>query len=348
MLTIDGAMGEGGGQILRTALALSLYLRRPFVLENIRAARPRPGLQRQHLAAVRAAAAVSGAWVEGAELGSRRLRFRPSAVRGGHYQFDIGSAGSTTLVLQTLLPALLWQTREQSRVILIGGTHNPLAPPFDFLAQTYLPLLQRMGAAVRVRLRRYGFHPAGGGRIEAEIAPGDGPRPLYLEETVDGEAVLHAEVLLSRLPHHIAEREMAVLEKRLFLQQRRCIRLGPDQAYGPGNVVMVKIYGRTVTEVFTAYGRRGVRAETVAEEAAAAASRYLQAGVPVGPYLADQLMLPLALAGGGAYLTLPPTRHTLTNMEVIRRFLEIPISCQNLGQGGGQERCLIRIEHGHP
>jgi RNA 3'-terminal phosphate cyclase (ATP) len=167
-ITIDGATGEGGGQILRSTLALSLVTGRPFRIENIRAGRAKPGLLRQHLTAVQAATQVSQARVTGADLGSRTLSFEPSQVRGGDYRLAVGTAGSATLVFQTVLPALL-RAREATRLTLEGGTHNPLAPPFDFLAKTFLPIVRRMGASVDVRLDAYGFYPAGGGSFTATI-----------------------------------------------------------------------------------------------------------------------------------------------------------------------------------
>jgi RNA 3'-terminal phosphate cyclase (ATP) len=161
MLTIDGSQSEGGGQVLRSSLALSLVTGRPFAIENIRAGRKKPGLLRQHLTAVLAAAEVSAAEVEGAALASRRLLFRPGRVRAGDYAFRVGTAGSATLVLQTVLPALLLAEGE-STLTLEGGTHNPMAPPVDFLENAYLPLVNRLGPRVKVQLVRPGFYPAGG------------------------------------------------------------------------------------------------------------------------------------------------------------------------------------------
>jgi len=339
MLTVDGAMGEGGGQILRTALALSLCLKRPFVMINIRQARKRPGLMRQHLAAVKAAAAVGRAHVEGAVLGSRRLVFEPTGLHAGDYRFDIGSAGSTTLVLQTILPALLLG-RRTSRVVLEGGTHNPLAPPYDFLAHAFLPLLRRMGAQLSLRLLRPGFYPAGGGSIEAVIEAPCALRPLRLRQR-GAVLAIEAEVLLARLPRHIAQRELAVLADQLPLSGSRIITYREQEVSGPGNAVLVTVSCQQVTEVFTAFGMRGVRAEEVAARAAVTVRRYLEAAVPVGVYLADQLLLPLALAGAGGYLTLRPSRHTLTNMEVLGKFMEISVSCQQQAP----DAFLISIGH---
>src|SRR5436305_3346353 len=170
MLTIDGSEGEGGGQILRTSLALSLVTGQPFRMERIRAKRQKPGLLKQHLTAVEAAKTVGCAEVEGAALSSQTLEFRPGPVTPGNYRFAVGTAGSATLVLQTLLPALL-TAAGHSTPTLEGGTHNPMAPPFDFLQKSFMPLIHRMGPSVELKLRRPGFYPAGGGQFHARIEP---------------------------------------------------------------------------------------------------------------------------------------------------------------------------------
>jgi RNA 3'-phosphate cyclase len=179
MLTLDGSAGEGGGQILRSALALSLLTGTPFRIEKIRARRAKPGLLRQHLTAVQAAARIGSAQVEGAELGSRALTVRPGTVAPGEYHFAIGSAGSACLVVQTVLPPLLLASGP-SVLIVEGGTHNPAAPSWDFLARVFFPLLERMGARIRTKLERHGFYPAGGGRLRVEIDPVSTLAPLEL------------------------------------------------------------------------------------------------------------------------------------------------------------------------
>ena len=317
LLTVDGSLGEGGGQILRSALALSLCLQQPFRIHHIRSARRRPGLMPQHLAAVRAATAVGRAQVEGAEPGSGELVFRPRVCRGGHYRFDIGSAGSTTLVVQTVLPALL-TAAEPARLELIGGTHNPLAPPFEFLDRAFVPLINRMGPRVTLALERYGFYPVGGGRLTVEVTPTASLRPLNLIDA--GSLVgMDAEALVSRLPLPIADRELALIGEA-FDMPADALKARQVESPGPGNAVMLTIRREAVTEVFSGIGQRGKRAEQVAREVVAEARRFLQAGVPVGEHLADQLLLPLALAGGGCFHTLAPSGHTLTNIEVIRLF----------------------------
>ena len=328
MLIIDGAAGEGGGQILRTALALAMCVGEPVRIVNIRARRARPGLRRQHLTAVQAAAQLAKGHVEGAEIGSREIIFTPGAVAPGEYRFAIGTAGSTTLVFQTLLPVLL-TAAAPSRLILEGGTHNPLAPPFEFLQQAFLPLINRLGPRVEVRLERCGFYPAGGGRWLADIQPCERLQPLQL---ADRGAVLarKAIAICADLPEHIARRELQTVAERLrWSDQELEARILPPGS-GPGNCLHLVIQSQHVTEVFTGFGERGVRAETVAERTVQRLQRYLAADVPVAEHLADQLLLPLALAGGGEFVTLPPSPHAVTNMAVIRRFLAVNFTVEAL------------------
>ena len=319
MLEIDGAMGEGGGQILRTALALSMCLAKPFIIKNIRVTRKRPGLRPQHLAAVKAAATISQAGVDGAVVGSQQLTFQPQSITPGHYDFSIGTAGSTSLVLQTLLPALMLADAP-STLCLQGGTHNPLAPSFDFLQQAFLPLINQMGPSVMATLERPGFFPKGGGKLRVNIHPVSRLKPLSLLER--GELLqLRAEILLAHLPEHIAERERGVMNRELAMHNDQVSIRIEDSAFGPGNVVTVIVDCEHITEVFTAFGQRGVPAETVATRVAGMAKHYLHTGVPVGSFLADQLLLPLALADSGAFITCQPSLHTRTNIAIIELFM---------------------------
>jgi len=321
MLLIDGSEGEGGGQMLRTSLGLALVTGQPVRIENIRARRAKPGLMRQHLTAVNAAAAVSGAAVDGAVIGSTQVTLRPGAVRAGEYGFRVGTAGSATLVLQTVLPALLL-AGGRSSLVLEGGTHNPLAPSFDFLDRAFLPLLRRMGAAVTAQLDRAGFYPAGGGRFRVEIEPGS---PLHGFEIVERGALVNygARAVVAGLSKRIADRELRVIGTRLGWGRERLHCEVIETAEGQGNVVSIELESDAVTEVFTGFGEKGVSAESVAEGVAAEATQYLDAGVPVGPHLADQLLLPLALAGGGTFRSLAPSAHARTQADVIRRFLGV-------------------------
>jgi len=320
VLTIDGSQGEGGGQIFRSSLALSLVSSTPFRIERIRAGRAKPGLMRQHLTALEAAAAIGGAEIDGATIGSQSVTFRPKSVRGGEYRFAVGTAGSAALVLQTVLLPLL-TAPGASTLILEGGTHNPLAPPFEFLADAFLPLLRRLGAGVEARLERAGFYPAGGGRMTVEVTGAARLTPLALPQR-GATRQRRARALVSRLPRQIGDRELAVVHSRLGWEraEMEVVVLSEGMA-GPGNVLLLEIESEHSTEVFTGFGEVGTRAEAVAEHAVQEARHYLAADVPVGPYLADQLLLPLALAGGGTFRTLPLTRHAATNIEVIGQFL---------------------------
>jgi RNA 3'-terminal phosphate cyclase (ATP) len=317
-LVIDGAQGEGGGQILRTSLTLSMATGRPFRMGRIRAGRAKPGLLRQHLTAIQAARTIADAEVTGAEPGSATLTFRPGTARPGAYAFAVGTAGSASLVLQTVVPALL-RTSGESTVTVEGGTHNPAAPPFEFLASSFAPLVARLGAGLEVRLVRHGFYPAGGGCIEATIRPASEWRPI---ELIDRGAIRAKRmcVLLAHLPRHIGERELSVLERRLGAPTDEAQVRSVPGSQGPGNVVLVDIESEAVTEVFVGFGESGVRAEAVAEGVARDVRQYLAAGVPVGSHLADQLLLPLALGAGGRFRTLPLSRHTRTNADVIAAF----------------------------
>lgn len=323
---LDGSLGEGGGQILRTSLALSTLARRPFRIERIRAGRSQPGLRRQHLAAVAAAAEISGALLEGAAPGSQELRFSPGTPRAGRYRFDVGSAGSTTLVLQTVLPVLMVASLV-SELVLEGGTHNPWAPPFEFLERSFLPQIRRLGPVVDTRLDRHGFSPAGGGRLSVHIEPARATRRsarLARLELLERGAVrsVRASVLIAHLAGGIAEREAERLAAGLSLA-RGDVAVREVQSHGPGNVVSIEIESDALCEVITAYGRRGVRAEAVADEAVEQAGRYLASPAPVGEHLADQLLLPMAMAGGGAFRATTLSAHTRTNLEVLRRFLDV-------------------------
>lgn len=329
MLRIDGSKGEGGGQILRTALALSAVTGTPFQIDKIRAGRARPGLMRQHTTAVRAAAEICGARTDGAEPGSTALRFEPGAARGGEYHFAVGTAGSATLVLQTVLPALLLAGTGSS-LLLEGGTHNPSAPPFDFLVRSFLPQLARMGARVTATLEKPGFYPAGGGRFRVAIEPWTEREPLTLLER-GASRVQTAEAIVAGLPSRIAERELDVLRQALGWERRTMRATKLADAHGPGNVVIVTLESDEVTEVATGFGERAVPAEEVAEGVAKEAARYLEAGVPVGEHLADQLLLPMALAGGGTFRTLEPSSHTRTQAEILPLFLPVEVRMEAEG-----------------
>ncbi len=335
-IVLDGSEGEGGGQILRSSLSLSLLTGRPFRVENVRAGRARPGLLRQHLTAVRAAAEVGDARVEGAELGSRALSFTPTALRGGDFAFRVGSAGSAALVCQTVLPALL-RAPSSSSVSFEGGTHNPMAPSVDFLARCFLPALARMGADASVSLARHGFYPAGGGSFSLAVRPvALSPVELVARGPVTSAAVT---ARVAGLAYAIAEREVAAARERLGVPcEGRAEKLRRDE--GPGNVVLVEVACAGATGLFTACGERGVPAEEVARAAADEARAWLDADVPVCEHLADQLLLPMAMARGGRFVTVEPTLHTRTNARVVERFLPVAVSMQPIDA----RRWEVRVE----
>ncbi len=324
MVTVDGSTGEGGGQVLRTALSLSMVTGEALLIRNIRAGRKKPGLMRQHLTAVRAAGEMCGARIDGDFAGSTELEFKPGRIRHGDHVFSIGTAGSATLVLQTVLPALL-VTEGESHLALEGGTHNPLAPPFDFLDRAFLPLLRKMGAAVSARLLRHGFYPAGGGSIGVTAGGGAASAlsPLSLVKRPDGTR-LSSLCLYSGLPASIAERERDVLRRTLPLDEAAILRVDSP---GPGNAVMVMARsgegGAAVEEVFTAFGEKRVPAERVAKQVAAEAAEYSRSAAVLGRHCADQILLYMALAGGGEFTTVPLTMHAKTNMQVVRSFLPV-------------------------
>lgn len=318
MIEIDGSQGEGGGQILRSALSLAVCTGKPFRITGIRAQRTRPGLLRQHLTAVKAAAEISGARVDGAEIGSMTLTFEPRELRPGEYSFAIGTAGSCTLVLQTVLPPLLTAT-EPSMIRISGGTHNSAAPPLEFLNRTFLPLINRMGPTVVVRTERVGFYPRGGGVIEAQIIPTPRLRPIEIL-TRGQRRSAYAEVFIAGIPKDVADRELAVVGRRLNWTPEQLKIRGLSGDVGPGNALVLTLEHEHMSEVFTSHGAPGRSAESVAEEASEEVRAYLAHSCPVGPHLADQLLLPMVLGGVSAFSTCAPTPHFHSNCEVIAAF----------------------------
>jgi RNA 3'-terminal phosphate cyclase (ATP) len=320
-IELDGSHGEGGGQILRTALTLAMIAGKPFCIANIRAKRAKPGLLRQHLTAVLAAAEICNAEVEGAAPGSQTLLFKPGKIKGGDYRYAIGTAGSCTLVLQTLLPAL-WFADASSTVTVSGGTHNPAAPPADFLIQAWLPLVRRMGVDMDIELLRHGFYPAGGGEVRAMIKPVETLQPL---DFIERGALLGAKAVavVAGIPFDIAKRELDRIAMRLGDVDCE-MRVLPSRE-GPGNALMVTMKYDQCCEVFTGFGEKGLPAETVADRVAKEARRYLNSAAAVGEHLADQLALPMALAGKSRLTATASSSHLRTNLEVIGKFLPVLI-----------------------
>lgn len=326
MITVDGSIGEGGGQILRTSLALSLTTGKPFHMVNIRTRRKKAGLLRQHLTALKAAAEISRARVMGHSIGSSEITFEPGKIAPGEYLFSVETAGSATLVLQTVFPALMTASGT-SRLVIEGGTHNKHAPPFDFIQDAFIPCVEKMGPEVTCVLNRPGFYPAGGGKITVNINPCRSLKGLHILER--GEIrERRCTAVVSKLNPNIGYREIKVVVEKLNFAEEYCRVVEVKDSLGPGNILVIEIACEHITEVFTGFGEKGVLAEHVAENTVKEVRNYLATNAPVGKYLADQLLLPLAMAGEGMFRTLPPSLHTLTNMEVIKQFVDINIDCR--------------------
>jgi RNA 3'-terminal phosphate cyclase (ATP) len=337
LISIDGAEGEGGGQIVRSALTLAMVTGRAFEIYNIRGNRARPGLLKQHLTAVKASREICGGGVSGAKLGSSEFIFAPGPIECRDFQFDVGSAGSTSLVAQTLIPALM-SAKAPSSIQVTGGTHNRAAPPYHFLEYVYLPLLNRMGGQISARLDRWGFYPRGDGHLQIDIQPAAQLTGLQLKDwdtPIVGEVI----AVVSGLSQSIAERECEFIRRKSGWPRRQCQIWNVQNSAGPGNVVMIRFsrHGsskpgsreQVSCELFTAFGRKGVPAEKVAEEAWQQAQQFLRERVPVGEHLCDQLLLPLSLAAWqgepSEFVTGTISQHSLTQIELIPRFLGIEI-----------------------
>jgi RNA 3'-terminal phosphate cyclase (ATP) len=319
MIKIDGSEGEGGGQVVRNSVALSLITGQPFTIHNVRGKRSKPGLMRQHVTAVEAACVIGAAETSGLAVGSTELTFRPGTVTPGDYHFAVGTAGSTGLVLQTVLMPLILADGP-SRLVLEGGTHNMLAPPFDFIERCFVPIINRMGPTVTAKLVRHGFYPRGGGRIEVDIVPS----PLRRIDGLDRGALVSRSVnaLVAGLPGEIAAREIKEARKRLpdWPEDAFSIRQLPE-AQGPGNILLVEAEFEHVTEISSGFGKLGTSAESLAKDASRRMSGFIESNAFAGPYLADQLLLPFALAGGGSFTTVKPSQHARTAADIIDLFL---------------------------
>ena len=328
IIKIDGMRGEGGGQILRTSLALSAITGKAFKMANIRSRRKKPGLLRQHLTAVNAAAQISCAEVEGNEINSKSLSFRPGCVVSGEYHFRIGSAGSATLVLQTVLPPLLF-AEGRSKVVIEGGTHNMMAPPYDFLEKSFLPVLKSQGARVDLKLSSWGFYPAGGGRIEVEIEAVKALSSFKLEERGGLKKKL-CRSIVSALPVDICERELRQVKKKLNWTDAELVSEKVPRPVGPGNIMLFELEYENTREVIASFGDRGVAAEKVAKSGVDRVKSFLTSQAVVGEYLADQLLIPMALAGAGSFTCTTLSSHTLTNISVIQDFLDVEFETEKL------------------
>ena len=352
-LLIDGQQGEGGGQVVRTSLSLAAALGRPITIENVRGGRRKPGLLRQHRTALRAVRDITGGTVEGDELGSLSVRFVPGErCHGGDYHFGIGSAGSTMLVLQTILPPLLLADKP-STVTLEGGTHNPMAPPFEAFAESFLPQLRAIGLGIDATLERPGFFPAGGGLLRVDIQPaGETVALELLERGAPGAAT--CEVLVQNLGKDVAKREWGAFRRRVHWHSDQFSASVIEGGKGPGNVMYARQPFENVTAVHAAFGMRTVSSEQVGSQLAGAVRAFDANDAPVCEHLADQLMLPLALFGGGSYRCTQVSEHSRTNADVINLFLPGAVTIEYEGapdkstaRAGGTARtgpALVRVQ----
>ena len=326
MVIIDGSYGEGGGQILRTSLTLAALTGKAVKIINIRAGRPKPGLAAQHLTGVRAVAEICGAHLEGAELGSQNLTFAPQrSPQAASYSWDVaaarkgGSAGAVSLAFQAvLLPMAL--APSPSQVTLRGGTHVPWSPPYHYLERVYLPTLARLGVRAKVEIDKWGWYPMGGGEIKAQIDPANLPlSPIDLKERGPLQGLFGLSAV-SNLPDHIAQRQRKRALEMLgeFRPQIEVVR---GESAGQGSFLFLWAQFENCLAGFSSLGARGKPAEKVAEEAGQEYLEYYHGGAALDKHLADQLILPMALASGpSSFTTTEITPHLLTNIWVVRRF----------------------------
>lgn len=327
-LTIDGRYGEGGGQILRTALTLSAIYKVPVHIDHIRGNRRKPGLRPQHLIAVNALATITGAKVEGAKVDSCEILFEPGEIMGGNYCFDIGTAGSTGLVIQTVIPVLLLG-KIPSQIQITGGTHVPWSPSFHYLNAVFLPALKKMGGEVSLEIDKWGWYPKGGGRVRALVKNTQGLKAIHLSNR--GKLLnLHILSAVSNLPLTIAERQRDQALKRIeYLGLRPNISIESAPSPGQGTVLFLAAQFEGSIGGFTSLGERGKRAEKVADDACNEFIKFMDSKGVIDIHLADQLVLYMALARGRSTLiTERITEHLLTNMWVIEQFFPLKLDVE--------------------
>jgi len=323
---IDGSFGEGGGQILRTSLAMAGITGKRLQITNIRAKRDKPGLGKQHLACVEAACKVCNAKCKGDELRSMALDFMPGEIQSGNYKFDIGSAGSALLVAQTVLP-ILFNAKGASKITVTGGTHNTWAPPYDFIMDSFLPVISAAGFKAECKLEQYGFYPAGGGKISFEINPYKFEKAIDLCD-VNGEAKITAKIYTSKLPINIAQKQRKLLVNS-GLKIDEIEHVDVRECVGAGNCVVISIVKGNHTSVFTGFGAKGKPSEKVIAEVVNDARDYQESGAAIEHHLADQLVIYMGIQKTGRFITNRLTKHLTTNMEVIKKFLTVDFSIES-------------------
>jgi RNA 3'-terminal phosphate cyclase (ATP) len=338
MIKIDGSYGEGGGQVLRTALTLALMTGQSLRIDNIRAGRKKPGLRPQHLQAVKSCVKISQGSADGARLGAFEILFRPGKIRAGRYHFDIGTAGATSLVLQTVfLPLCLAGTSgKKSRLTITGGTHVPWSPCFHYLDLQWLSFLRQMGLDAELSLEQAGFYPQGGGRLQASLRSVGWLRPLNLLERGPMRQIRGVSAV-ANLPRDIAKRQRQRVVSRLGasypLNDIRTVQLS---SHFKGTFLLLLAEFEHGQACYFGLGAPGKRAEAVADEAIDELEAFLSSDGVIDPYLADQLLLPLVFADGPSKIrTSKVTQHLLTNAEIIQQFLPLEINIDGqLNQAG--------------
>ena len=344
-LQIDGNYGEGGGQILRSSLSLSAILRRPIRIGGIRAGRKKPGLAPQHLTCVKAAAEITGAEVIGGVLGSQTLTFRPQEIRGGNYTFDVAdirpSAGALSLVFQSIALPLSY-AKTPSTVILRGGTHVPWSPTVHYLQEIFLPMAAKFGFEGSLQLNRWGWYPKGGGEAIAKIQPTTDWRGVELGHRGELQTISGVSAA-SNLPEHIVNRQHDQIQKRLArFDSPANVEHAKGKSIGQGTLVFLKAEFENACAGFSALGARGKRAETVADEACQALEIFLTSDAAIEPHLADQLILPMALAKGASrFSTSQITRHLTTNIWLVQQFLPVRFEVKGAETEPGE---VVKVE----
>jgi RNA 3'-terminal phosphate cyclase (ATP) len=340
LIEIDGSYGEGGGQIIRTALAFSAILKRPFTIHHIRSKRKNPGLQAQHLEAVVALSRITEAQTEGVKFGSQKITFIPQKTLPGEYQFEVRTAGSVSLLLQAIfLPLCL--TNKKSRLTLVGGTHVPWSPSFHYVSEVLLPTLQWMGVSANAATERWGFYPKGGGKVQLEINPVRELKSISLLERGSLKKICGLSAAPD-LPRHVAERQKEQALKRIRSELKIDAEITIQQdvpSNGPGSFLFLLPEYEKILAGFSSLGSRGKAAEKVADEAVDSLKDYMESDGVIDPHLADQLIPFMAMAkGNSSFTTTQMTEHLLTNLWVIAHFLEVKVrKCGEIGKSGRVE-----------